>query len=244
MKWITLFLLTPLSVQAAYEDKHAEGWHWYEEFKQKQETPSTQAATPVLNPVKELQVFKKKVEELKAIAVMNPTFKNVRAYMEIQKILLERSSRFSQKWLEVVYQTPALDYTLKHPVSQVGRHIYADTQKKQMEIQIKALSKTHGLFFFFSSKCGYCKAFAPIVKGFSQKYGWQVLAISMDGSRLPEFPEAQNDNGIARNIGIQALPALMAVNPQSGQVIPLSYGLSTHDQIEDRIRVLLLRRMP
>ena len=164
--------------------------------------------------------------------------------MEIQKMLFERSSRFAQRWLEVLYLRPEMDYTLKHPTSQVGRHIYADVQKQEMQERIKALSKTHGLFFFFSSTCSYCKAFAPIVKRFAQKYHWKVLSISMDGSQIKAFPRAQKDNGTARTLGIQALPVLMAVNPKSGHVIPLSYGLSTHDQIEDRMRVLLLRKTP
>ncbi|HQS93103.1 MAG TPA: type-F conjugative transfer system pilin assembly protein TraF [Alphaproteobacteria bacterium] len=245
------FLFPICSVYAAYEDHHAEGWHWYEEIRHQEvadekahEKLGSQNQKPHSDPIKTLQNFKKKVEDLKAIAVMQPTFSNVRAYMEIQKILLERSSRFAQKWIEVVYLRPELDYTLKHPISQVGRHVVAEDQKKQMEDNIRALSQTHGLFFFFSSKCGYCKAFAPIVKSFSKKYGWQVLAISMDGTTLPEFPKAQNDNGSASSLGIKTLPTLLAVEPKSGQVIPLSYGLSTHDQIEDRIRVLLMRRAP
>ena len=244
-----LFPLWP--VYAAYEDHHAEGWHWYEEIRHQgiidektHEKSDVQDQKSPSNPIKKLQEFKKKVENLKAIAVMQPTFANVRSYMEIQKILLERSSQFAQKWLEVVYLRPELDYTLKHPISQVGRHVVAEDQKKQMEDNIRALSQTHGLFFFFSSKCRYCKAFAPIVKSFSKKYGWKVLAISMDGTTLPEFPKAQHDNGSSSSLGIKTLPTLLAVEPKSGQVIPLSYGLSTHDQIEDRIRVLLLRRTP
>lgn len=175
---------------------------------------------------------------------MNPTFSNVRAYMEIQKVLLDRASRFSQRWLEVLYRTPELDYSLRHPTSQVGRHLYLDEQRKDMEASIKALSKRYGLFFFFSKGCPYCKAFAPIVKRFSELHGWDVLAVSMDGRRLSEFPRSRPDNGAGRALGVKALPALVAVDPTSGEAVPLSYGLSTLDQIEDRIRVLILRRMP
>lgn len=250
MKKFMIFFLFGISpVFAAYEDHHAEGWHWYEEFKYKgseknKEKSDIQSEELTLDPVKKLQDFRKKVEDLKAIAIMEPTFANVQAYMEIQKALLERSTLFAQKWLEVVYLRPELDYTLKHPISQIGRQVVLEDNKKQMEESIPALSQTYGLFFFFSSKCEYCKAFAPIVKNFSQKYGWQVLPISMDGSQLPEFPEAQNDNGSSSSLGIKTLPTLLAVDPKSGRIIPLSYGLSTHDQIEDRIRVLLLRRRP
>jgi conjugal transfer pilus assembly protein TraF len=134
-----------------------------------------------------------------AKAVMDPTFSNVKAYMEIQKELMDRSSRFAHKWLEIVFQRPELDYTLTHPTSQTGRHVYSAQKQREVAAGIRALSKTHGLFFFFSSACEYCKAFAPIVQSFSRKYGWKVLAISMDGSRLPEFPDAIRDNGAARN---------------------------------------------
>ena len=225
--------------------RHAEGWHWYEQppvFKtQKRKSlkhPSLRTSSETL------KAFRRKVEELKETAVMDPSFENVRSYMEIQKILLDRASRFSQRWLEVVYRTPHLDYTLKHPVASAARHVYLDEQKREMEDQIKALSKTYGLFFFFSSSCAYCRTFAPIVKRFSEVHGWKVLAISTDGSRLSEFPEAKTDNGASKALGVKALPALLAVDPVSGNTIPLSYGMSTLDQIEDRIRVLILRRTP
>lgn len=245
MRSTLLFLLSSFSANAAYLDRHAEGWHWYEEVAQPLEENHVQdQETASSDPIKTLKAFQKKVEALKSTAVMNPTFQNVKAYMEIQKVLMDKASLFSHRWQEVLYQTPPLDYTLLHPTSQAARHVYLDQQKKQMEDHIRALSKTHGLFFFFSSKCVYCREFAPIVKGFAQKYGWQVLAISLDGSKLPEFPDAKPDNGTFFALKLEALPALLAVNPQTKQVIPLSFGMTTHDQIEDRIRVLILKRRP
>jgi hypothetical protein len=159
--WVSCFL-SP--AHAAYEDRHGEGWHWYEEVRKQEpvreraekKAPTQNADPAQADPAQALARFKKQVEHLKAVAVMDPSFANVKAYMEIQKLLLERSSRFAQRWLEVVYQTPQLDYTLKHPVSQVGRHVYADTQHKQMQRRIRQLAQTHGLFFFFSSSCDYC----------------------------------------------------------------------------------------
>ena len=119
--------------------------------------------------------------------------------------------------------------------------MYLDQQKENMDRQIRALSKTHGLFFFYSSQCSYCKEFAPIVKSFAQKYHWEVLPISMDGKILPEFPKSRVDNGTAKTLGVQFVPTLLAVEPKRGKVFPLSYGMSTHDQIEDRIRVLIIK---
>ncbi len=235
LKYVIGMILIPTCAIANYYDRKAEGWYWYEShnlvISQRSES----------DPIKLLAQFKSKVSRLKAKAVMQPTFENVRAYMEIQKALMERSSRFAHKWLEVVYSTPELDHSIKHPTSQSGRHVYLDQQQQQMDRQIRELAKTHGLFFFYSD-CEYCKKFAPIVKGFADKYGWPVLAISVDGTTLPEFPGSRIDNGSATALGVKHVPTLLAIEPKTGAVIPLSFGLSTHDQIEDRIRVLFRRK--
>lgn len=254
-----LYLLFSFPAHASFYDRHAEGWHWYEPLRGgdvKDPLRGGEVKDPLHgdevkknekekkdknDPIAQLEVFKKTVERLKAIAVLNPTTQNVKAYMVIQKELMERSTRFAQKWMEVVYQTPHLDYTLHHPTSQMGRHMYLDHTREVMEAKIRSLSQTHGLFFFYSGKCPYCKQFAPIVKSFAKKYHWEVLGISLDGETLPEFPESRRDNGSALALRVRAVPALLAVEPRTGKVIPLSYGLSTHDQIEDRIRVLLMK---
>lgn len=246
MRIIFALLLISCQVHGQFIDRKAEGWHFYEEAfkepgldKEKEEELKT---APVLGPLQKLKKFKEKVERLKAIAVMEPTFENVQAYMVIQKELMSKSSLFAKKWLEVVYTTPELDYSLKHPTSQTARHVYLDNKKMEMDTQIQRLSRTHGLFFFFSNSCAYCKHFATIVKAFSERYGWKVMAISTDGSVLPEFPDAVVDNGTARKLGVQFVPTLLAVNPVTEEVTPLSHGMSSQDQILDRIRVLIIER--
>ncbi len=252
-----IFLVLTFQAQASYYDRKAEGWHWYESTlklndlkpneekplkkKEKPELKTSELPKPQNDPVAHLESFKKAVERLKAVAVLNPTYTNVKAYMAIQKELMDRSTRFAQKWMEVVYRTPLLDYTLQHPTSQAARHVYLDQQGKELETQIRALAKTHGLFFFYSGPCVYCRQFAPIVKSFAEKYHWEVLAISLDGEVLPEFPQSRKDNGSAAALGVQSVPALLAVEPTTGKVIPLSHGMSTHDQIEDRVRVLIMK---
>jgi conjugal transfer pilus assembly protein TraF len=152
--------------------------------------------------------------------------------------MTDRAELFGQRWMEVVYTNPHLDYSLKHPTGQMARHIYADQKTKATKATITKLSKNNGLFFFFKAGCPYCHQFAPIVKQFAATYGWKVIAISLDGSTLPEFPDAKQNNGIAENLKVQSLPTLLAVNPDSGKVLPLSVGMTTIDGIEDRIRTL------
>jgi conjugal transfer pilus assembly protein TraF len=246
--FIWLFILLCLPANAAFFDRKAEGWHWYEDPKKnkdKKKTPQDVISQPEPKDHKLLlEDFKQEISRVKAKALMEPTYENIKAYMMIQKEMMDKASRFAGKWKEVLYTTPELDYTVKHPTSQAARHVYLDLEKQQMDKAIQALSKTHGLFFLYSGACAYCHKFAPIVKAFADKYGWEVLAISIDGAGLPEFPNFKPDNGTAQALGVQVMPSLLAIEPSTGQVIPLSYGFSTHDQIEDRIRVLLINRRP
>ena len=227
---------------AGYIERKAEGWHFYEPMAIPQEKEEENSPPSPQAPEERLKAFKAEVERLKQVAVMEPTFENVKSYMVIQKELMDKSAAFTSKWMEVVFTTPELDYSIKHPTSQSARHVYLDQKKQSMDQAVSRLAQSHGLFFFFSNSCAYCKKFAPIVKAFAQKYGWEVMAISTDGSTLPEFPDAVMDNGTAAKLGVEFVPTLLAVNPQTEEVFPLSHGMSSQEQILDRIRVLIVER--
>ncbi len=244
--FILLCLLSVSTLNAGFVDRKAEGWHYYETLEHPEEPKEDQKEdqSPVAPPEERLASFKKEVERLKAVAVMEPTYNNVKAYMTIQKEMMDKASAFSSRWMEVVFTTPQLDHNIKSPTSQAGRHVFLAEKRHQMDQEIARLSETYGLFFFYSGSCAYCKKFAPIVKAFSERYGWDVMAISMDGSTLPEFPDAVVDNGIAARFQIEDVPLLMAVNPETGKTDVLSHGFSSQQQIIDRIRVLILERRP
>jgi len=217
-------------------DKHAEGWHWYQDSDQNP-VSSDQKKSP-LNPTGTIEDQRKKLEQKLHAAIIEPTRENIMSYILAQKMVMDQSQRFSESWKRVVMTTPSLDETLVHPVDQNARQVYYDEQNKDLQTHIKGLAQDYGLFFFFREKCPYCHAFAPIVKRFSQKYGWTVLGISMDGGTLPEFPNAKRDNGISRRLQIAHVPALIALHPTTGKLIPLAYGMVSESEIEERIHLL------
>lgn len=66
-----------------------------------------------------------------------------------------------------------------------------------------------------------------------------VLPITLDGGSLEQFPNAQRDNGLFKEWNTEVLPALFAVNPKTGHVIPIAFGLTGIDQMELRIMKLV-----
>ncbi|MGI4811727.1 MAG: type-F conjugative transfer system pilin assembly protein TraF [Janthinobacterium lividum] len=245
---VVLFLSSLSQAQDFYKGK-AQGWHWYEDRvidKKEDKQPlkvepqaQVPASTLTPTPTQQIDAYKKDLEQKLHQALVSPTPEHVKAYMMAQIQGQEQAQRFSDAWMRVIYTHPELDYTATTPLNHVGRQIYDGKLTKTRQDKIKSLAKTHGLFFFYQSECGYCEAVAPVVKDFAEAHGFSVLAISLDGKALPEFPNFQIDNGIAQKFQITQTPALLAVNPKAGHVVPVSYGFVSRAEMEKRLDALL-----
>lgn len=246
MRHLMIMVLFVSPTYAFFGD-HSRGWHWYETLpipaeEDESEEQKSKVFTPVASPKSSSEIVKAYREELENrlhTAWISPTPANVRSYQVMQKDMMDRSKLFSTSWIQNVFQHPELDHTLVSPVNQQGRHIQLDLEKERRGQTIQDLSQKYGLFFFFSSDCPYCHQFAPIVKRFAETYDWDVIAISIDGGSIYEFPNAQPDNGLAQIWNIKALPSLYAVNPQTQEAIPIAHGLTSMDEMENRVMVLI-----
>jgi conjugal transfer pilus assembly protein TraF len=224
------------NVYASFYKQSARGWHWYEDVSK---TPKDKVTENTLSPTEQVQALRKDAEEKLHAALMKPTQANIIAYIKAQEKIGDRSEFFAKQWQRVIMTHPELDYSLKHPHSQNALHIYRAQMSENKRIKIKQLAETHGLLFFFRGDCKYCQGFAGVVKNFAQKYNWAVLAVQIGNVGLPEFPQAQLDNGIASNMGITHVPALIAVDPRNNKILPLAYGYTSEDEIENRVNLLV-----
>jgi conjugal transfer pilus assembly protein TraF len=219
-----------------YFSLHEKGWHWYQCDVGSDDEKEKNLETKIEpSPLERLKKYQRELDEAKAEAVLNPTPQNVARYQRMQYVLLEKSGIFAKVWMQNLHQDQSLDYAQKFPVSSGARHIYLKEQKQQDEQKIRDLSQKYGLFFFFKNDCPYCSAFAPIVKSFSEKYEWEVLAISEFGEKNELFQRNVRDNGLAEIWGVNTYPSLFAVNPENGHVIPIAVGMVSLEEIEERI---------
>jgi conjugal transfer pilus assembly protein TraF len=241
MKRISLIALLYYSYCSAnYFTVHERGWHWYERTQPKKDFETT--PSPLSSPLERLKRYREKLETAKAEAVLNPTPENVEAYQKLQYEMLEKSHKFANVWMQNVYRNPELDYSSVSPTSQNARHIHLAEEQRKKEKKISAMSKSYGLFYFFKSNCPYCENFAPIVKKFSEKYHWEVLAIGEAGGKNKMFEKNVRDNGLADIWGVSLYPSLFAVNPKTGDVIRIANGMISIEEMEERISAVLQRK--
>ena len=224
----------------SYWLRKRDGWFWYRD-------PPPPAAKALPKPVApqrprelvEFEAMQKRLDDLKRVAVMNPTDANLLAYMRYQRFVMNKSEVFAERWQRLVWTVPELDYGLTgRPTNATAIGVFDEqSQERQMQ-RIRALSATHGLLFIFRSDCPYCHRFAPILKRFEQEFGMLVFPVSLDGRGLPEYPNPQPDNGTAARLNASVVPALYLTAPSKREIRPVGFGLMALTDLIERIAAL------
>jgi len=237
------------------------GWHFYEEPDVEERPPAPRPPTsappvharpkppstpstssPSGPPLPELEEFarlQKTLEEYRNIAIIRPTEVNVRRYMELEARVVAQASSFADMARRVAWATPELDPTLQgRPVNAKALEVFDEQQRTERAQTMAALGRDHVLFFFYRSDCPYCHALAPTLASFQERYGMQVVAVSLDGGPMPGFPSARRDNGIASTLQVAQVPAVFLAQPFAGQITPIGFGVLSESQLLERIAIV------
>lgn len=259
MSWVLLagMSLTVISVRAVeprQADSARRGWHFYQDppadvDEDEPPSPSTaQRPAPASQPpaeqsprraeLVEFERLQKRLEELRNVSIMRPTEDNVRRYMELEAAVVRRASYFADVAQRVAWAHPELDMTLEgRPVNAQAIEVFDRRQMSERAASVKALGQDHVLLFFFRSDCPYCHAFAPTLAEFSARYGISIVAISVDGRGLVEFPDFRVDNGIGRRLQVNTVPTVFLARPGTGEIQPVGYGPLSESQLLERLAV-------
>jgi len=223
-----------------YWRRNREGWVGYRDPPVPVKPPKALPPPPSRPPeLVEFEAMQQRLDELKRVAVMNPTDANLVAYMRYQRLVMNKSEVFAQRWQRLVWTVPELDYGLTgRPTNSMAIGAFDEQQQLRQAQVVRNLASTHGLLFIFRSDCPYCHRFAPILKRFEQEFGMTVFPVSLDGRGLPEYPNPQPDNGIATRLNASVVPALYLTAPSKRQIHPVGFGVMALTELLERIAAL------
>lgn len=220
-------------------------WYCEEEIQQQsQKTERPVESAPAkqqrieINDLKTAEEMRQELKRREDLAVMVPTEANLKDYLELWKVVQDRSSLFADQWRRVVWQNADLDYSTQRPVNNSAAKTFNASSEKAQEVALQELAKSHGLIFFFRSDCPYCKAEAPVLKQLSEEYGFEVLAVSVNGGSLPEFPNPADGTKVAASWGVEKVPALFIGSKETGDHAAIGFGQMAKSEIINRIYVL------
>ena len=77
-----------------------------------------------------------------------------------------------------------------------------------------------------------------MLRQLSQKYGIEVLGVSVDGGGLPDFPSPRDGRTQAAEWNIERVPALFIGAKDTGDRAAIGYGQMALSEIVQRIFVL------
>ncbi len=207
--------------------------------------PTVEAEPPVpaqtgSGAVAEIEAMRRALEESRAVAILEPTPDNVAAYLYLQQESLQRAATFSDVFRRVVWSTPELDYTLTRPTGALSKQLWSDERRSAQESALANLGDRYGLIYLGDAGCAGCRVFGPLLRAFALRHGLDVLAVSLTGEDLEGWPEAVPDNGRAAELGLQGapVPAVVLFDTETGQVLPVSFGVIAEDQLAERIYTL------
>lgn len=256
-----VFLLLPSFVNAGqyttfnkppvYYDRNKEGWFWYieppaepkEEPKKEEEKIVEPAPVPAkvfaqvpLNDLRKLSAAELRVhiDDARDEALSKLDFTTTQYYMTVQKEVFDRASLFGVLWKQVLWSTPELDNTVKNPVSTLGNRITSGIESADTDNTIAEAANSTGIFFFFSSTCAYCLDQSRLLKMFSDKYNFRVMAVTLDGICPLEFPGCDTDNGMAVKLEVTKTPTLYIAVPPNGLQL-MSSGFLSLPEITKRV---------
>lgn len=193
-------------------------------------------APPRAPELLEFERLQKALEELRQIAIVQPSEANVRRYMALESQVVARASAFADVARRVAWMQPELDPSLQgRPVNALALEVYDQQQARSRSRAVAALARDHVLLFFFRGDCPYCHAMAPVLAAFAGQHGLRVEAVSVDGGALPQFPQPRADNGIARALQVSQVPALYLAQPGAGRITAIGFGVLSQAQLLERL---------
>jgi len=228
-------------------EKDNEGWFFYKntvipkddesEETVKKEAPGKPSQPNLPSyPVKQklfTEQVKEKGSEMLSTAMQYPSAENIRNYLRWNKFMMDVSSNFAVAWQKELMRNPDLAYDM--PIVDADKDIYIREKSREADRIIYDLAKQAGLFFFYRTTCPYCQRQAQYLKEFSDTYGFQVKAVSLDRGIYPEFPDALMDNGISVRLGVERVPAVFLAFPDEKRFERLSAGIVTFAELRQRI---------
>ncbi len=230
----------------SYWDREAEGWFWYRDpppmMLHKREAEDFEALldSPARPPEIDMhETLRKRLVELRTVAIMNPTRENVESYLFEQKRALDVAAKFADQWQRVVWTTAALDYALQfRPTNSMAGMLHDGRVKRARAARLRDLAETHGLALFFRGDCPLCKEMAKTVTQLRARHGIHVFGVSLDGSAMDIMDDVRLDNGIASGLGVETAPSVYLFRPDTFEAKAVGNGLMSLAELEERTDVI------
>ncbi len=229
-----LLYLILVAVHCFADQTAMRGWYFYED--PQQVIKIEQQSQPQYNSYRQYnEALKQEFEEVQVRAIYNPTPENIQAYNSALRSISNNAVRFGMLSVTQNWQDPNAGMSMSAP-NGAGLQMDLDKQRQQ----IADIVKRYAIFYFINKDCKYCSIEANELKRLEYTYQISVRVVSMDGSKLPQYPTPIPDNGISHKLGVSIPGELMVFDSTDNKMTILGFGYIHFDQIIQRMQTLFI----
>ncbi|TDX11965.1 conjugal transfer pilus assembly protein TraF [Buttiauxella sp. BIGb0552] len=255
--FVLLALLTTNALAAVDETKiegtpfvsgqsFKKGFFWYDDPSKKpiEEQEELKSAPPAAQDVQPENVdlnsawLKASMPKLLTQAMDNPTPENLSRYYTAQRLMLDISTRFSDKSKDYFLKNPMMSEKRRQPVEKAALDAHRAIVDNNQQTVMKDIFSKSGLFFFFQSTCQFCHEESQILTFMQNYYSADILPVSMDGMGLHNglfqnftVPNAQ----IIDQFKIREVPTLYLVSKDGQSAQRISEGMISAEELKNTI---------
>jgi conjugal transfer pilus assembly protein TraF len=223
------------------------GFFWYDDPTKKIEEddealtpPAASAAQPPTEEKIDLNSkwLKENMPHLLTQAMDNPTPENLSRYYTAQRLMLDISTRFSDKSKDYFLKNPMMSEKRRQPVEKVALDAHRNVIEQNQQTVMKDIFTKSGLFFFFQSTCQFCHEESQILTFMQNYYSVDILPVSMDGLPLQNglfrdfsIPNAQ----VIEQFKIREVPTIYLVSKDGKSAQRISEGMISAEELKNTI---------
>lgn len=116
------------------------------------------------------------------------------------------------------------------------------SEKKELNrsTSIEKFKQEYDIIFFYSSNCGYCHRFAPILTRFSRNKDIKIQSYTANGGKISGFADAISSKAQFDKYGIAGYPTVLIVEKaNTNNYYSLSRGYLSYDRLVDNFNYVL-----
>jgi conjugal transfer pilus assembly protein TraF len=218
--------------QDSFFNQRYRGWLWFEEKeleanarKRKQEITAEEADD-------EIETLKIEMDKKRSIMIARPTAVNVKEYVELEEIMWKRALALDDAYREAKFRYPELFDKLNDPTNVHAVKFKRKLDQNKFHERIKEFANKYDLVLFSKGSCPYCREFAPVLKHFSETYGFNTEEASVDGEMTGLF-SGKTLPHLAKQLGIEATPTVIAISKDGKSAFEMIRGYVTTRELEE-----------
>lgn len=216
------------------------GWKWYNEPKprpvrpkEKPQPPPQNTVTTAMSATQQMQWFHQTYSEVLNDATLNPQDKDkYLRLMQLNDFIGNKTQQTGMTFKQLLLEYPQYSYIKDHPVEQAARGPYLELERNKKIDAVRAMrDQGWGFFFVYEGQDPLSQTLAPSIQAFADTYQIELLGLSNDTRFIPALNRNRHNNG---KVIVPYTPALILVNPNTGDFKPLAYGFISQSDLLGR----------